>query len=71
MMKQSETLDVINLQKLFGLSESQAQVLTTGDIFKGLIRRGATILPFEMKFPDNTELFKILQTTQRKEEMAG
>ena len=68
-MKQSETLDILNLQTLFGLSDSQANILASGDKFQGLIRRGTTILPFKMKFPKNTELFKILQTSEKPEEL--
>ncbi len=62
LMKQA-FLDRQNLESLLDLSELQLSYITESPKGTGLIYTGKIILPFEYKFPTDTELYKALTTS--------
>lgn len=62
MMLNQEYENREELSKLFSLSETQSNFITNSKIGNGLMRCGAAIVPFEDKFPENTDLYKIMTT---------
>jgi len=50
------------LQKQLNLSEAQLDVVTQANMGEGLLFFGNTIVPFADKFPQNTELYKMMNT---------
>lgn len=61
MLGQSK-VDRKGLQNLFGISDAQLTYITNSPPGQGLIYNGQTLIPFENKIPEDTELFRILTT---------
>lgn len=56
------TMDRNDLREILSLSEGDMEYVTNVDVGHGLIYTGAQCMPFEDKFPENTELYKIMST---------
>lgn len=62
MMLSLPKLDRTNLGDLLQIPESQLDYITNGEPGKGLLYTGKTLLPFDHTFPQDTELFKLMNT---------
>lgn len=60
-------LDRTNLGDLLQIPESQLEYITNSQPGYGLIYNGKTIIPFKDEFPTDTELFKLMNTTNKDE----
>lgn len=58
------------LQEMLHLSDGDMEYVTNVPYGHGLIYTGAQCLPFEDEFPSNTELYKIMSTSNDKDEAA-
>lgn len=65
MLNQAAT-DRMELAKLLNISDTQLSHITNADVGKGLLKVGGTLVPFEDKFPQDTELFKLMTTKWEK-----
>lgn len=63
MMLSLPKLDRANLNELLQIPQSQLAFITNSAKGHGLIYTGDTILPFNNEYPQETELYKIMQTT--------
>ena len=54
--------DQQKLAQLFHISQEQMNYITNADAGCGLIRYGSTLVPFENRFPRNTDLYKLMTT---------
>lgn len=63
-MLKSTTIDQNNFAELYKLSASQLEYLADSDPGHGLMFNGKTCIPFGLKFPENTELYSIMQTSK-------
>ena len=78
MLANSEFITLLNqaatdrqeLSKLLGISDTQLSYVTNAEAGKGLLVCAGSVVPFEDKFPMNTELYKLM-TTKPKEVMAS
>ena len=61
MLNQAPT-DRLELAKLLNISDLQMSYITNVGAGKGLIKVGSSIVPFENKFPRDTELYKMMTT---------
>ena len=61
MLNQGGT-DREDLANLLQISETQMTYITNVDVGHGLIKVGSNLVPFERKFPKNTELYKLMTT---------
>ena len=61
MLNQGGT-DREDLANLLQISETQMTHITNVDVGHGLIKVGSNLVPFERKFPKNTELYKLMST---------
>ncbi|WP_010233478.1 VirB4-like conjugal transfer ATPase, CD1110 family [Clostridium arbusti] len=61
MMNQAPT-DRVHLANLLSISEAQLTYITNSNEGEGLLFSGNAIIPFEDKFPKNTELYRIMTT---------
>lgn len=61
MLNQAST-DRIELGKLLNMSDTQMKYITNVGFGKGLIKVGSNIVPFENRFPKDTELYKLMTT---------
>ena len=61
MLNQAPT-DQIELAKLLNISNEQIKYITNVDAGKGLIKIGSALIPFENKFPKDTELYRLMTT---------
>ena len=61
MLNQSGT-DRMELAKLLNISDTQLSHITNASAGKGLIKCGASIVPFEHNVPRHTELYRLLST---------
>lgn len=62
MLNQAEP-DIEGLKEILQLSDQMITHLRSGATGTGLIRSGRRIVPFEMNFPENTELYKLMDTS--------
>lgn len=70
MLSNSEFIVMLNqaasdrqkLGDLLGISPEQMGYITNADEGCGLLRYGSAIVPFENRFPKNTELYKLMTT---------
>ncbi len=62
LMLKAPLMDRNNLAELYRLSNAQLEYITDSDPGRGLLNNGKITLPFELNFPKNTELYKILTT---------
>ncbi|MEG0305009.1 MAG: ATP-binding protein [Oscillospiraceae bacterium] len=70
MLSNSEFLVLLNqapsdrerLAKLLNISREQLSYITNADAGCGLIRYGSSLVPFVNKFPEHTQLFKLMST---------
>lgn len=60
---QQKKSDFVAVTELFDLSETQAQFLRTGQKGSGLIVCGQKIIPFEKPIPEDSQMYKICQTS--------
>ena len=65
MLNQAST-DRLELAKLLNISDPQMSYITNVGAGEGLIKVGSNIVPFVNKFPRNTELYKLFNTTPRR-----
>lgn len=61
MLNQAST-DRLELAKLLNISDTQLSYITNVDAGHGLIKVGASLVPFANKFPKNTKLYKLMTT---------
>lgn len=54
--------DQQKLAQLFNISQEQMNYITNAEAGCGLIRYGSTLVPFENRFPKNTDLYKLMTT---------
>ena len=67
MLNQS-LMDRSMLKDLLNLSDNDIEFVTNVESGRGIIRAGKSVIPFEDKFPQNTELFKIMDTKPKDSE---
>lgn len=61
MLNQGST-DRDDLANLLQISEDQMKYITDVEAGHGLVKVGSSLVPFERKFPKNTELFRLMTT---------
>lgn len=61
MLNQGST-DREDLANLLQISETQMMHITNVEVGHGLVKVGSALVPFERKFPKNTELYKLMTT---------
>ena len=61
MLNQAST-DRLELAKLLNISDTEISYITNVGAGEGLSKIGSAIVPFENKFPKNTELYKLMTT---------
>ena len=61
MLNQGST-DREDLANLLQISETQMTHITNVEVGHGLVKVGSALVPFERKFPKNTELYKLMNT---------
>lgn len=66
MMQSLPKLDRMNLGDLLQIPESQLKYITNSLPGSGLIYNGKTVLPFKNSFPEDSELFSLMDTKTRK-----
>ena len=54
--------DQQELAKLFHISQDQMGYISNADAGCGLIRYGSTLIPFENRFPRDTDLYRLMTT---------
>lgn len=59
-------LDRTNLSDLLQIPDSQLEYITNSQPGYGLIYNGKTIIPFKDEFPEDTEIFKLMNTTNKE-----
>lgn len=62
-------LDRTNLGDLLQIPESQLEYITNSQPGYGIIYNGKTIVPFKDEFPQDSELFKLMNTTNKEDFM--
>lgn len=65
-MLNTAATDRIEIAKLLGISNTQLSYITNADAGHGLLKCAGNIVPFEDRFPKDTELYKVM-TTKPKE----
>ena len=65
-MLNTAATDRIEIAKLLGISNAQLSYITNADEGHGLLKCAGNIVPFEDRFPKDTELYKVM-TTKPKE----
>lgn len=79
MMSNSEMIVMFNqaasdrekLGKLLNISPEQMNYVTNADAGSGLIRYGGSLVPFRGKWPQNTEIYKLITTKAGEGIFAG
>ena len=66
MLNQAST-DRLELAKLLNISDTEISYITNVGAGEGLSKIGSAIVPFENKFPKNTELYKLMTTKPGEE----
>ncbi|MDE5978389.1 MAG: hypothetical protein K2G70_08015 [Turicibacter sp.] len=61
LLSQKDT-DRIKLGEIMELSEEQLKYVTNSERGSGLIVAGGKVVPFEMKYPENTKLYQMMTT---------
>ncbi|MBP9989268.1 MAG: ATP-binding protein [Ruminococcus sp.] len=61
MLNQGST-DRDELAKLLQISDDQLKHITNVEVGHGLVKVGSDLVPFERKFPKNTQLYKLMST---------
>jgi len=61
MLNQAAT-DRIELAKLLNISNEQLSYITNVDAGHGLLKVGSSLVPFENKFPKDTQLYRLMTT---------
>ena len=56
------TLDRTNLGDLLRISDSQLEYITNAPAGHGLLYTGKTVLPFKNEFPEDTELYRLMDS---------
>ena len=52
----------MQLQQMFGISNTEIEYVTSADSGQGLIYNGSDIIPFKDDFPTDTKLYKAMTT---------
>ena len=63
--------DRTKLSELLNISTEQMSYITNADAGCGLMKYGASLVPFVNKFPKNTELYKLITTRPGEGVMGG
>ena len=66
MLNQAST-DRLELAKLLNISENEMGYITNVGAGQGLAKIGSAVVPFENRFPKNTELYKLMSTKPGEE----
>ncbi len=74
MLANSEFITLLNqaatdrqeLSKLLGISDTQLSYVTNAEAGKGLLVCAGSVVPFEDKFPTDTELYRLMTTKPRE-----
>ena len=74
MLANSEFITLLNqaatdrqeLSELLGISDTQLSYVSNADAGKGLLLCAGNVVPFEDRFPQNTELYKLMTTKPRE-----
>ena len=56
------------LANMLSLTSEQLDFLNGGIVGQGLVKVGASIVPWENKFPTNTELYRMMDTSAGRED---
>lgn len=67
MLNQAAT-DRLELAKLLNISDTQLSYITNAKAGQGLLKVGASLVPFTNEFPKNTELYKLMNTDAKDKE---
>ena len=70
MLNQSAT-DSLELAKLLSISEEQMSYITNVKVGEGLLKIGSALVPFKNKFPNNTQLYKLMTTKPNEKILKG
>ncbi len=79
MLSNSEFIVMLNqaagdrekLAHLLNISEEQMSYITNADAGCGLIKYGSALVPFVNRFPDNTELYRLMTTRPGEGRFSG
>lgn len=66
-MFSARRIDRTNLKTLLSISEAQLAYITEAGPGKGLLYANKTIIPFNNQFPTDTNLYKIMSTSETKD----
>lgn len=66
LMFKEQKIDRLNLMELFSLSDRQIEYITESDRGKGLFYNGKVVLPIELEFPQDNELFPLMDTRNHR-----
>lgn len=61
-MLNQAAINRVELAKLLSISDNQLSYITNVEEGSGLIKVGSTLVPFENKFPRNTDLYRLMTT---------
>lgn len=61
-MLRQEAADLMQLQSLFNLSDSQVSILENARVGSGILKYDRTLIPFTDEFPKDTQLYEIWNT---------
>ncbi len=64
-----QMMDRQNLQTLLNLSDSQLEIISEPNPGHGLLYNGRFIINFEYEFPENTDIFRLIQTKNIGEQL--
>lgn len=67
MLNQAAT-DRIELAKLMNIADNQTGYISSTEAGQGLLKIGSALVPFSSKFPENTELYKLMNTKPKRRE---
>lgn len=67
LLSQSES-DIHKLQKLLNISDTQTDYISDVPAGTGLIKAGKNLIPFVNKFPKDTELYRLMDTSNKNVE---
>lgn len=68
-MFRQEQMNLERLTKLYSLSETQEDFIRTATAGSGLLKIEEAIIPFDDNFPKDTELYRLINTDTKKEEL--
>ena len=66
MLNQAAT-DRIELAKLMNIADNQTGYISSTEAGQGLLKIGSALVPFSNKFPEDTELYKLMNTKPKRD----